>query len=394
MKRWLARTRESGAWRPSSAMLLATQGWRRGDRRRRTRPTEVHLRAVAGWLARAQDATGDGGISWGYTLRRGWMPSYPETTGYIVPTLLALSDRLGEPDLLERADRAIRFLYPLQLPSGAFPGARVDQNRSEPSVFNTGQILHGLVAWHARSGEQEALDRALRAGDWLASVQDADGAWRRHIYNELAVTYTAHASGWLAELAVHAGTDAHLAAAVRHAEWVLAQQDAETAWFDFAGFTAEDHAARRSVTHTIVYVLAGLLATGITAGRDDVVTAVTRAARALAATQDRLGWLPGMIDAQWRGRAGYACLTGTAQAALVWYRLAEVAGAADLLPAARIAVELVAATQRLDAREPGIRGGIAGSDPVWGDYLGFTYPNWPAKFYADALLADERGAGS
>ena len=48
------------------------------------------------------------------------------------------------------------------------------------------------------------------------------------------------------------------------------------------------------------------------------------------------------------------------------------------------------ATQRLDAADPGVRGGIAGSDPVWGDYLGFTYPNWAAKFTADALLADPR----
>ncbi len=390
MKRYLAAARESGAWRPGAARILATQGRRDADRLRRVVPDQGHLEGVAGWLARAQDATTDGGVSWGYSLRRGWRPSYPETTGYIVPTLLSLAERLPGFDGQARAERAIRFLYPLQLESGAFPGARVDENLTRPSVFNTGQILNGLVAWHRQTGEQEALDRAVRAADWLVSVQDADGAWRRHIYNDLGVTYTAHASCWLAELGRHAGSERHLAAAVRHAEWVLSQQDPDTGWFDLAGFTAADHAARRSVTHTIVYVLAGLLGTAEAADHAEIRTAVLRAARAMAETLERERWLPGMLDAQWRGLARFACLTGTAQAALVWLRLADVAAADDLIDPAMVAVELVAASQRLDDREPGVRGGIAGSDPVWGDYLGFTYPNWAAKFYADALLARER----
>jgi hypothetical protein len=35
---------------------------------------------------------------------------------------------------------------------------------------------------------------------------------------------------------------------------------------------------------------------------------------------------------------------------------------------------------------PGIRGGIAGSFPIWGDYCHFSYLNWAAKFYADSLI--------
>jgi hypothetical protein len=321
------------------------------------------------------------------------MPSYPETTGYIVPTLLRLAERLAEPPLVGRAERAIDFLLPLQLRDGGFPGARIDENRTEPSVFNTGQIINGLVAWHRHAGDQRVLDAAVRAADWLVSVQDDDGAWRRHIYNGLAVTYTAHASCWLAQLGRHAGTDRHVAAAVRHAEWVLTRQDPETGWFDDAGFTAADHAARRSVTHTIVYVLAGLLDTGELAGRPELLAAVEVAARRMAEVLAERGWLPGVLDATWRGRSSYACLTGTSQAAIVWERLARASGDTELAEAARHARELVCATQRLTDGDPGIRGGIAGSDPVWGDYLGFTYPNWAAKFTADALLDDVRTAG-
>jgi hypothetical protein len=55
----------------------------------------IHLGEAMSWLCRAQDAGGDGGVSRSYALRhmrahgrRGWLASYPETTGYIIPTFL------------------------------------------------------------------------------------------------------------------------------------------------------------------------------------------------------------------------------------------------------------------------------------------------------------------
>ncbi len=50
---------------------------------------EPRLQAALDWIGRAQNASGDGGISKGYhVIRRRWSPSYPETTGYTIPTLL------------------------------------------------------------------------------------------------------------------------------------------------------------------------------------------------------------------------------------------------------------------------------------------------------------------
>ena len=52
-------------------------------------------RAIAeavGWLGRAEDNSRlrDGGVAHHFSLIDGWGSSYPETTGYIVPTLLAM----------------------------------------------------------------------------------------------------------------------------------------------------------------------------------------------------------------------------------------------------------------------------------------------------------------
>ena len=55
---------------------------------------------------------------------------------------------------------------------------------------------------------------------------------------------------------------------------------------------------------------------------------------------------------------------------------------------ARAGLAYLKTMQKLDVMDPVVRGGIAGSSPIWGDYSRFEYPNWAAKFFADALLMD------
>src|SRR5207237_4063911 len=114
--------------------------------------SEAHLAATLAWLKAAQDATGDGGVSGRFRLDRGWSPSYPETTGYIIPTFLELARRQRDGDLVARAGRMVRFLLGVQLPSGAFPGGEHGVGAPRAVVFNTGQIVHGLHAWHEATG--------------------------------------------------------------------------------------------------------------------------------------------------------------------------------------------------------------------------------------------------
>jgi len=355
--------------------------------RLRGRSDRAHLAATADWLARAQEVNGDGGVAGRYHLRRGWSSSYPETTGYAIPTLLRLAKEL-DAGFLRRAEQAVEFLLRIQLPGGAFPGLEIGINRTEPSPFNTAQIIHGLAQWHRASGERRVLKAALRAGEWLVSVQDDDGAWRRYFYEGEAATYSAYATGWLAELGEYAGRGDFLAACERHMDWVMQHYEERTGWFDRCGFTSADHRGRRAVTHTIAYTLAGVFKTCELLGRDDGVAAVRQAARGIAVTLEQRGWLPGVLDWQWQPRADYACLTGNAQLALLWWHLYRRFGEGVFREAALRALALVKAAQPLGNPNPGIRGGIAGSDPIWGGYISFAFPNWAAKFFVDALLTE------
>jgi beta-L-arabinofuranosidase (glycosyl hydrolase family 127) len=377
--------RAAGWWRPSTASYLLRGAVRRGST---ALPSdEASLRAAAAWLARAQDATGDGGIAGRYRLAGGWSSSYPETTGYAIPTLLTLADILDDRQYRERAGRSVEFLRSVQLRSGAFPALEIADNRTEPSPFNSAQIVHGLHRWYLTTGDATVLDPITRAAHWICDVQDDDGAWRRHFYRNLACAYSAHAACWLAEVADDVGEPKFRRCAERNLRWVLQQRDPDTGWFDRAGFSEADHRARRSHTHTIAYTVAGVLRLSErlddAEGRDAAVGAASR----ILERFERSKTLAAVLNHRWQPQAAYVCLTGNAQMAVIWLELARSARDLRFANAAFGAIDQVKRAQTLAHSDGGIRGGIPGSWPIGGDYIAFAFPNWAAKFFIDALVA-------
>jgi hypothetical protein len=378
--------REGKVWRPANARLVAPQIFRSRRSPGRSFSDQEHLLAAVDWLQRAQDVSGDGGICGRYHLGRGWTSSYPETTGYIIPTFLALAERLQDDDFRRRAGMAAEFLLSLQLPEGGFPGLEIADNRSDPSPFNTAQIIHGLVGWHKHSGDERVWKALLRAGEWLVSIQDPDGAWTRYFYENTASAYSTHLSCWLVDLGKHTGREDFLQAGHRHIDWVFRHYEEKTGWFERSGFTPEDHAARQAFTHTIAYTLWGVLHACEGLGRSEGRPAVEKASDGILKLLENEGSIPGILDWQWRRRSSFACLTGNAQLALIWFRLFDATRVERYRTAAVRAIELVKQAQPLTHPHPGIRGGIPGSDPIWGEYIPMALPNWAAKYFIDALL--------
>jgi folate-dependent phosphoribosylglycinamide formyltransferase PurN len=392
----LRRVRSAGWWKPAAAAYLIHDALPQSADNVPT--DDLSLRAAAGWLARAQDATSDGGIAGRYRLADGWSSSYPETTGYAIPTLLTLADVLSDDRFRERANRSVTFLLSVRLPSGAFPALEIADNRTEPSPFNSAQIVHGLHRWFQVTGDRRVLDPMMTAARWIRDMQDGDGAWRRHSYLGLACTYSAHAACWLGEIATEFDEPSLRACAARNLAWVLEQRDAQTGWFDRCGFSSHDHKARRAHTHTIAYTLAGVLRMSECLQVCEGYKAVQVAGERLLERLERSRTLAGVLNHQWQPRATYVCLTGNAQLAVLWLRLAEMTGDLRFANAAFKAIDEVKSAQPMSSRSDGIRGGVAGSRPAGGDYIPFAFPNWAAKFLIDALCAKrawiDRGANA
>ena len=344
----------------------------------------VHLEATIDWLKRAQDVRNGkadaGGVSAGWSFEDGWLPSYPETTGYIIETFLEAARRLGESDLRTRAERMIDWELLIQQADGAFPG-HFGEPGSRPVIFNTGQIMHGMNNGFERLGRQECLDAAVRAGRWLVAQQDDDGAFRKFEHNNIPHVYNTRGTWALVKTAQLAGDAALQRAAVRNLDWALAQQT-PTAWFANNGFV--EH--RPPFTHTIAYAIRGFLESGLLLDEPRYVEAAVRAARAVADQQRADGWLAGTFGDGWVSSDRYCCLTGVAQMCICWSRLRDGAGEAGFDANIESGIAYLKSSQRLDDPADEVRGGIAGSWPIWGAYSRFEFPNWAAKFFADALM--------
>ena len=342
-----------------------------------------HLDEAADWLLRAQVATPDGGVSGGYSFEDGWIASYPETTGYIIPTLLAYAARTGRADCRERALAMARWETGVQLESGGFPGHFVDR-ANPPVVFNTGQIIFGLLAAFEAEPQPRFLEAARRAGAWLAQVMDPDGAWRRFDYLNQVHSYNARTAWAVVELALATEDEALAAAARLHLDWACRQQQAN-GWFEHCGFSPD----AAPFLHTIAYTTQGLLEAWLRLKEPRYIEASERACRVVREHVDARGWIPGAFDAEWRPAARYSCLTGNAQMAAQWLRLYRLTGDRSWLAAAQRANRLLRSLQDCSTPNLNVRGAVKGSHPIWGGYLFGTYPNWAAKFFMDALLLED-----
>lgn len=366
------------------------------DRLRGLRPVsglDAHLLAAVDWICAAQDASQDDGVPHSYDLRqRRWLPSYPETTGYIIPTLFDAAAALQRPDLAERALRMARWEASIQFPDGGIQAGMIGADPLAPTIFNTGQVLFGFTRAFKETGDATLGEAARKAADWLVAAQDADGCWRRFkspfTTTEVA-TYNTRSAFALARAWEVLGERAHLEAAVRNAEWAVGQATANR-WLP--GNSLDRHDDDRALTHTLAYSIRGIFEVGLCADRQDLVAFAQGMASSLAVLQRPDGALPGYVSPAWQPLVPWSCVTGNAQMALNWQRIAHVFGDGNgLIERARAANRFNMGVQDLLASDPGIRGGIPGSFPFDGGYMTWRFPNWATKFFVDALLLERYG---
>jgi hypothetical protein len=347
--------------------------------------TALVLPALFDWMSLAQDrsASADGGVARSFDLLRGWETSYPETTGYIVPTFIDGAQALARPDLLDRARRMADWLVAIQLPDGGFQGGRIDSQPVVAVTFNTGQILLGLAAAEARFGTYGAAMR--KAADWLVKTQDDDGCWRRHPTPFAAAgekEYETHVAWGLFEAARIDGTRGYGEAGLRNVRWALGSQRPD-GWLPKC--CLDDPS--RPLTHTIGYALRGVLEAHRYQPHADLLDAARRIADGLLRSTGPDGELPGRLLPGWKAAVPWVCLTGVAQVAICWMMLFELLGERRYLDAAWRANAYLRRTIRLDGPAD-IRGGVKGSFPVEGEYGRYQYLNWASKFLADSLMAE------
>ena len=343
---------------------------------------DQHLESALGWLKRAQDQSPAGGVSYGYSLRGGWLPLYRETSGYILTTLYRAADALGDEEYAGRAERIARWLLAVQNSDGSFANPRYGP---DGIVFDTGQCLFGLVTAYERTADDRFLTAARHAGKWLVDALGQERMWTRCEHKATAHTYNSRTAWALLRLDQVAPSPSLVKAARSNLDWALENQSP-------SGFFANNAFVKGEApyTHNISYAICGLQESGWILDDSGYVDAARLCSDAALALMRSDGFLPGRIGADGRAAATYSCLTGQAQLAIVWAKQFDRTGDLRYQSAAGRSLAFVKSHHRVSDDNPAIRGAVGGSYPIWGRYAPLSYPNWAAKFFVDALLLERK----
>ncbi|MEH6814113.1 MAG: hypothetical protein V7677_16375, partial [Motiliproteus sp.] len=338
------------------------------------------------WLKRAQDLSPDDGVSQTYLVRyQKWANSYPETTGYIIPTLYRYHLISGDADARARAIRMTDWECEIQCPDGGvLAGALGDSD--QPTIFNTGQVLFGWVTAFEQEGTERYRESAAKAAHWLCDVLDDDSCWRKFgsPFTTKAINLYNTRSAWgLARVHKITGEQRFLDVAVANADWAM-QQVEPNGWARHNCLQDDE----QPFLHTIAYAMRGFLEIGIYAGREDFIAQAIKMGDAILPHIRKDGCLPGRYDKNWKPTVKWSCLTGNAQIAINWGRLYQITGDQKYRDALIRVNNFTKSTQKLNGLEAEL-GGIKGSHPINGGYHPWQYPNWATKFFADALMMEE-----
>ncbi len=350
--------------------------------------------AAVEWLLRAKAAAGDGGVSYGYFPCEGsqpWRPSYPESTGYIIPSLLRYAQLTETASIRQTALELGRWEADIQMDSGAVQGGLVcSRSQQSPSVFNTGMVLDGWSAAYRASGEEVFARAAIRAAEFLVQDLTRDGHFKTHgsyVVPHAIKTYNVLCAWPLYLAGEDFSEPRYKAAAVRLTEAAMREQR-RNGWFNNNCLTHPEI----PLLHTIAYALQGILEVGSLVGRRDCLEAVRKTLDALIPRIGCDGFIHGRFFSDWEPASLSSCLTGSAQLAVVCYRFAECTGEPFYRQAGERLLNYLKALQAMDSSVEDINGALAGSFPFFGGYMTAGYPNWATKFLLDALMLQIRYA--
>jgi hypothetical protein len=354
--------------------------------------TQERARAAVEWILRAQGACDDGGVSLGYfpcDVETGWRSSYPETTGYIITSLLAFSQRFVDANVAAHALRMADWEVDIQMPSGAVQGGPTcPPEEQTPCAFNTGMVLDGWVSAYTFRKDERILNAARRAADWLAADVTDEGYFRTNgqfVEPGLIKTYNVLCAWSIYRLGEILSDLGYQSAAIRIVQGAIRQQQ-PNGWFANNCLTR----SKAPLLHTISYTLQGILEVGISAGREEYVQSARRAVDALLARVRDDGFIPGRFFSDWSPACFSSCLTGSAQLAVVCYRLYEHLQERRYWSAAELLANYLKPLQCMHSTNPALNGALPGSFPFFGSYMTAGYPNWATKYLLDALLFQDR----
>jgi len=343
------------------------------------------------WIKASFEATGDGGSAAYYHLGHGWKSSYPETTGYLIPTLYEYSRYSIDSYWAELAHKAAEWLIKIQYKEGGWQGLQIGVP-CEPRIFNTGMILDGMISAFLHQKDEKYLEAAIKGVDWIISKIGNNG---------LFISNNPVKGGWSADILVlsYAATVIQYLPADKQSKYLESIHNsmnshlkfqAPNGWISASNF--EDSFPDTAVLHVLGYAFDGLLVLFEVTGEQKYMDSAMAIAGELLSLYKTTGQIPSYIKSDWstyydmgRGKASL-CLTGLSQVAICFHKIARIKNKPEYVEAANKIIAQVAGIGNWKSSCNGLSYGITGSYPISGHYQKYKTLNWAAKFHAESIL--------
>lgn len=348
------------------------------------------MRAAVSWLEAASRHWGCGGFAARYNLwRRRYQGPYPETTGYLVPTVLRLAEAPDPPASHMSARSAGRWLLGRQRDDGSMR-CNIDETAADAAkpdrvvLFDCGAILQGFAAL-ARAGEPLHREAALRLGRFLVGSQRADGVWDKHLYFPTFGNHNALVAYALIEAGAVTGETAFADAGLR-CLGALRPRILSSGFIEGCEFGGDPGTM---FLHPYAYTLEGYVKSAFVLQDDDLLSVAAAALDRMAEQMEKTGDAPAAyLDRALAPASDYAATTGLAQLADLLLKVGLRGERKEFLdPGRRIMNFLRARVAPPEAGE-GEHGGIPASFPVGGGYGPYSINNWTLKYFLDASLEE------
>lgn len=296
---------------------------------------------------------------------------YPETTGYLIPTLIDASKILDKKDYLQLALKQLDFFDSIQNSDGSFQQS-IDNKK--PIVFDTAQILIGFISLH-QSGTVNLLDKINDIRTWLYSRLDENGLFKSdHYFENYYPSYYSRVI-WPMLLADQVLDIPFPDKSAKAINYLQSLQNNNLSFADWS-FDGRDDA----FTHTIIYTLRGLWECACLLGMSELESTVVKSVSYLDQLILSEGGFAGSYDSSWKGDRSFICSAGHAQLFLL---MEKIKAKSDIhFDSQTKLISILIGNQSVKGKN---KGGISASIPIWGKYQRWYYTNWTQKFFCDAI---------
>ena len=296
---------------------------------------------------------------------------YPETTGYLIPTLIASSQYLADISYLSIAKNQINFFSSITNKNGSYYQSI---GNKKPIVFDTSQILLGLCKLYEHEPDPNVADQITINLKWLLSVINKEGRFTNNNFTEQNCPAYYSRVFWAMLLASKiCGNNQH-AAISAGIDYIIEQRNSNNSFSQW-GFDNEAFV----LTHNIVYTLRGLYETALITDNDALLSIVENCIDTVVSTLISDNKLYGAYNQQWKADRSFVCSVGNAQFAYLMLTI----NSEKYSKAITIVLQPIL---RMQSKIGPNKGAVQSSLPIWGKYQRWKYTNWTQKFFCDALI--------